>query len=98
LHQGEDFDDMGTIVVEDNDVNTYVGLMDIDPPCEKEIIVIISGGTVQDIVYPEGTEDINVIVHDYDVEGADTGEWDIRKDEEGDEYQVLAFPKRSKQT
>jgi hypothetical protein len=52
----------------------------------KTVIVIVSGGLVQDVRAPEG---VNVVVRDYDVEGSDSP---VLKDEQGEAYIEARWP------
>lgn len=52
----------------------------------KTVIVIVSGGLVQEVFAPEGVE---VLVHDYDVEGSDHP---VLKDKEGEAYIESRWP------
>lgn len=52
-----------------------------EPPT---VTVIMEGGIVQDVVVAGGR--VRVLVKDYDTEGLDPAVYDIRRDENGDEY------------
>ena len=55
----------------------------------QTIEITISGGTVQYVEFPRG---IRVLVRGYDVDGVDEkGEFDIRRDEQGDLYEYIEF-------
>jgi len=52
-----------------------------EPPT---VTVIMEGGIVQDVTVAGGR--VHVLVKDYDTEGLDPAVYDIRRDENGDEY------------
>ena len=58
------------------------------PDCAETVSAVvditISGGAVQYVESPPG---VKVVIRDYDVDGADGEDFDIRKDESGDSYQ-----------
>jgi len=66
-------------------------LEEVDALCEKVNLdsairtteIIISEGTVQYVHMDPG---IRVVIKDYDVEGRDSDDFDIREDEQGDSY------------
>jgi hypothetical protein len=47
---------------------------------QKTVIVRIEGGVIQDVECPSG---VQVVIHDYDIDGSET---DLAEDETGDEY------------
>ena len=47
---------------------------------KKTVIVRIEGGVIQDVECPSG---VQVVIHDYDIDGSET---DLAEDETGDEY------------
>jgi len=50
---------------------------------KPRVIVFVSGGVIQDMTIPPG---IVVEVHDYDVEGIDDQECDVRTDDDGNRF------------
>ena len=54
----------------------------------QTVEITISGGAVQDVQCPPGTQ---VIIRDYDVDESDWENFDIRKDSAGDAYQRMTF-------
>lgn len=54
-----------------------------DPPT---VTVVMDGGLIQDVVVAGGRA--RVLVKDYDTEGLDPAVYDIRRDENGDEYML----------
>lgn len=50
---------------------------------KNEIIIIVEGGLIQDIIFPENCP-CTIQVRDYDVEGSD--EKDLAEDKNGDQY------------
>jgi hypothetical protein len=52
----------------------------------KRIFVWMEGGIIQDVNIPEGLEEVEVVVRDYDIEGMDAQDERIEKDKDGDEY------------
>lgn len=56
---------------------------------KKQIVITVEGGVIQDI---DGIpSDVDIIVMDYDVEGADPEFADIRIDSEGEEYVHIEY-------
>lgn len=47
-----------------------------------EIIVVVEGGVIQNILFPSGLNDVTVVVKDYDTDGSE----DVEEDDEGDKY------------
>ena len=47
---------------------------------KRTVIVAVEGGIVQDVECPS---DVDVVIHDYDVDGTEP---DLMEDESGDEY------------
>jgi hypothetical protein len=56
----------------------------------KKVLIIISGGAVQQVTKPTG---IQLEIHDYDIEASDIpeGNDNYRQDKDGDWYQRMFF-------
>ncbi len=47
-----------------------------------EIVILVEGGLIQNVLFPSGLNDVAVVVKDYDTDGST----DVEKDENGDEH------------
>lgn len=64
----------------------------------EKVIVIISGGAVQDVIFDK-VKTCQVEIHDYDLDNVDVESlledpncgWDFQKDEDGDYYQNITY-------
>jgi hypothetical protein len=59
----------------------------VSAPDRSEVKIVVSGGIVQSVTFPDGTH-LPADVWDYDTDGAD--EDDLETDEDGDQYAVYS--------
>jgi len=64
---------------------------EVTPKTKPTITINILGGCIQDVI-KEKCNEIDVIIHDYDIQGLDQDAVNsLRTDQHGEQYQVITF-------
>lgn len=68
---------------------------------ENQVLIVISGGVMQDVTFAKNSARIKIIVKDYDVEGDDLNDDNIKIDDQGNYYREIIWehePSESQKT
>ena len=58
---------------------------------KNQVLIVISGGVIQDVIFAKNSAPIKIIVKDYDVESDDLNDENVKVDAQGNYYREIIW-------